>query len=160
MAIYSASALATNSNIGSGIQGAEIRMPDDGCGAVLLEIGLTHTGASGQGPILLYRSLVPVSDHGNPIDPVAFAPEEWSGLKDGAASLSRVLLITQWTVKSDKSSAGGGAFYRRSSRENSQGNGAIWTFPRGLRLPLGSRTFVRSESGTTTALNVWAVIDA
>ena len=160
MAIYSASALAANSNLGTATTGAEIRMPNDGCGAVLLEIGLTHTGASGAGEILLYRSLVPASDHGNPINPVPFAAEEWSGPTDGAASLSRVLLITQWTVTSDKASANGGAFYRRSSRVNSVGNGQLWTFPRGLRLPLGSRTFVRSESGTTTALNVWAVIDA
>ena len=141
MAIYSLSLKTTNTTTANAcleIITASTNRPR------LLELGLSLNAATASEFGLGRPAAIGIT----PTTPVTFLAEDPA---DAAATVTAALAWgTGPTIPTN--------FFRRVSLPATVGAGVIWTFPRGLLIPISSSLILWNLS-TTSAADIWAIID-
>lgn len=114
--------------------------------AVLLELGLTLNAATAS----VFGLGRPQAIGITPTSPVDFLPEDPAFAFAANTMLSALAWATGPTVPLN--------FFRRWSGPATIGSGIIWTFPRGLNIPVSS-SIVLWNIATGSVVDVYAVLD-
>lgn len=142
MAIYSLSQRTTNTtiaNAGWSVISASTNKPK------IMEVGISQN----TGTASTWGLGRPAANGTTPTSPVNFLDEADGG---GPAGLTTACLA--WTAQPTAPTQ----FLRRVSTPATVGAGIIWTFPRGLAMPISGNIVVWNITATV-ASDVWGVID-